>query len=100
MLREVKRRQYLLYVLNHETSGIPPLITVFAAAANASPSVRLSPRLQRRHDWRRLAKGHLRMKATVFHGPRDVRVETIPDPVVKAPTDAIVRITRAAICGS
>jgi threonine dehydrogenase-like Zn-dependent dehydrogenase len=40
------------------------------------------------------------MKATVFHGPRDVRVETLPDPVVKAPTDAIVRITRAAIYGS
>jgi threonine dehydrogenase-like Zn-dependent dehydrogenase len=40
------------------------------------------------------------MKATVFHGPRDVRVETVPDPVIKSPTDAIVRITRAAICGS
>ena len=40
------------------------------------------------------------MKATVFHGPRDVRVETVPDAIVKSPTDAIVRITRAAICGS
>lgn len=40
------------------------------------------------------------MKATVFHGPRDVRIETVPDPIVKSPTDAIVRITRAAICGS
>jgi len=40
------------------------------------------------------------MKATVFHGPRDVRIEKVPDPGLKAPTDAIVRITRAAICGS
>ncbi|MGO9603054.1 MAG: zinc-binding dehydrogenase [Candidatus Binataceae bacterium] len=40
------------------------------------------------------------MKATVFHGPRDVRIEKVPDPVIKSPTDAIVRITRAAICGS
>ncbi len=40
------------------------------------------------------------MKATVFHGPRDVRVETVSDPKINAPTDAIVRITRAAICGS
>jgi alcohol dehydrogenase len=40
------------------------------------------------------------MKATIFHGPRDVRVERVPDPALSAPTDAIVRITRAAICGS
>ncbi len=40
------------------------------------------------------------MKATVYHGPRDVRVERVSDPVIKAPTDAIVRVTRAAICGS
>jgi alcohol dehydrogenase len=40
------------------------------------------------------------MKATIFHGPRDVRVETVPDPAITAPNAAIVRITRAAICGS
>src|SRR5260370_16536052 len=40
------------------------------------------------------------MKAAVFHGARDVRVESVPDPKIKSPTDAIVRITRAAICGS
>jgi len=40
------------------------------------------------------------MKATVFHGPRDVRVETVADPKIKAPTDAIVRVVNAAICGS
>ena len=40
------------------------------------------------------------MKATVYHGTRDVRLETVPDPVIKEPTDAIVRVVRAAICGS
>jgi alcohol dehydrogenase len=40
------------------------------------------------------------MKATIFHGPRDVRVESFPDPRIGAPNEAIVRITRAAICGS
>lgn len=40
------------------------------------------------------------MRAAVFKGPRQVSVERVPDPVLKAPTDAIVRITRAAICGS
>lgn len=40
------------------------------------------------------------MKATVYHGARDVRVETVPDPVIGDSHDAIVRITRAAICGS
>ncbi|MGA7201361.1 MAG: alcohol dehydrogenase catalytic domain-containing protein, partial [Candidatus Cybelea sp.] len=40
------------------------------------------------------------MKATVYHGARDVRVENVPDPSIRDPQDAIVRITRAAICGS
>ena len=40
------------------------------------------------------------MKATIFHGPRDVRVESVPDPQIGTPNEAIVRITGAAICGS
>ena len=40
------------------------------------------------------------MKGTVFHGPHDVRVERVDDPALKTPTDALVRITRAGICGS
>jgi threonine dehydrogenase-like Zn-dependent dehydrogenase len=40
------------------------------------------------------------MKATIYHGPHDIRVETVPDPELREPTDAIVRVTRAAICGS
>lgn len=40
------------------------------------------------------------MRATVYYAPRDVRVETVPDPIVQQPTDAVVRITHACICGS
>jgi 2-desacetyl-2-hydroxyethyl bacteriochlorophyllide A dehydrogenase len=40
------------------------------------------------------------MRAAVFEGPRDVRVENVPDPSIRDATDALVRITRAAICGS
>ena len=40
------------------------------------------------------------MKAVVWHGKEDVRVDNVPDPVIQEPTDAIVRITSTAICGS
>jgi threonine dehydrogenase-like Zn-dependent dehydrogenase len=40
------------------------------------------------------------MKAVTWHGKRDVRVEEVPDPTIREPTDAIVRITSTAICGS
>jgi len=40
------------------------------------------------------------VKATVYHGARDVRLEQVPDPQLREPTDALVRITHAAICGS
>ena len=40
------------------------------------------------------------MRAVTWHGKRDVRVEEVPDPVIQAPNDAIVRITSTAICGS
>src|ERR1700745_1916005 len=40
------------------------------------------------------------MKATLMYGAGDVRIEDVPDPAIHAPTDAIVRMTRAAICGS
>jgi threonine dehydrogenase-like Zn-dependent dehydrogenase len=36
----------------------------------------------------------------VWHGTEDVRVDSVPDPVLREPTDAIVRITSTAICGS
>jgi threonine dehydrogenase-like Zn-dependent dehydrogenase len=40
------------------------------------------------------------MRATVMHAAGDVRIEDVPDPTLIAPTDAIVRVTNAAICGS
>ncbi|MDQ3973257.1 MAG: glutathione-dependent formaldehyde dehydrogenase [Actinomycetota bacterium] len=40
------------------------------------------------------------MKAVTWHGRRDVRLEAVPDPVITEPTDAIVRVTSTAICGS
>jgi threonine dehydrogenase-like Zn-dependent dehydrogenase len=40
------------------------------------------------------------MKALTFHGRRDVRVDNVPDPTIEEPTDAVVRITSTAICGS
>ncbi len=40
------------------------------------------------------------MKAVTWHGKRDVRVETVPDPAIQAPTDAIIRVTSSGICGS
>ena len=40
------------------------------------------------------------MKAVTWHGKRDVRVDTVPDPSIQEPTDAIVRVTSTGICGS
>ena len=40
------------------------------------------------------------MRATVMHGAGDVRIETVPDARIIEPTDALVVVTRAAICGS
>jgi threonine dehydrogenase-like Zn-dependent dehydrogenase len=40
------------------------------------------------------------MKAVVWHGKQDVRVDQVPDPRIEQPNDAIVRITSTAICGS
>ncbi|MDF3293574.1 MULTISPECIES: zinc-dependent alcohol dehydrogenase family protein [Streptomyces] len=40
------------------------------------------------------------MRATVIHAPNDIRVEEVPDPVIKEPGDAVVRVLRACVCGS
>src|SRR5215216_4244807 len=40
------------------------------------------------------------MRALTWQGRRDVRVESVPDPTIEAPTDAIVRITSTGLCGS
>jgi len=40
------------------------------------------------------------MKAVVWHGKEDLRVEDVPDPKIEEPTDAVIRVTSTAICGS
>ncbi len=40
------------------------------------------------------------MRATIIHGAGDIRVETVPDPEILEPTDALVRVVTACICGS
>ena len=40
------------------------------------------------------------MRATIIHGAGDIRVENVPDPHLREPTDALVRVVQACICGS
>jgi threonine dehydrogenase-like Zn-dependent dehydrogenase len=40
------------------------------------------------------------MRATFMYGAGDVRIQTVPDPVLQQPGDAVVRIVRSCICGS
>lgn len=40
------------------------------------------------------------MLATTIHGPGDIRVEEVPDPTIKRPSDAIVKVVAGCVCGS
>lgn len=40
------------------------------------------------------------MKAAVYRGPGDIRVEEKPEPEIEKPTDAVIRVTHTAVCGS
>jgi threonine dehydrogenase-like Zn-dependent dehydrogenase len=40
------------------------------------------------------------MKALVWHGRRDVRVDEVADPTIEQPTDAVIRVTSSGLCGS
>lgn len=40
------------------------------------------------------------MKALTYHGSKDMRVDTVPDPVLQQDDDVILRVTATAICGS
>src|SRR3954453_18860308 len=42
----------------------------------------------------------MQMKAVVFHAVGDIRLEDVREPKLKEPTDAIVRLTASAICGT
>jgi threonine dehydrogenase-like Zn-dependent dehydrogenase len=40
------------------------------------------------------------VKAVVYHGVGDIRVDSVPEPKIERPQDAIIRITTSAICGT
>jgi threonine dehydrogenase-like Zn-dependent dehydrogenase len=40
------------------------------------------------------------MKAVVWHGVGDIRLDDVPEPKIEQPTDAVVRLTASAICGT
>src|SRR5690348_3133967 len=40
------------------------------------------------------------MRAVTWHGTHDIRVDTVPDPEIMNPRDAIIKVTSTAICGS
>lgn len=40
------------------------------------------------------------MKAVVWHGIGDIRLDDVPEPTIQQPTDAVVRLTASAICGT
>src|SRR4026209_1536889 len=42
----------------------------------------------------------VRMKALCWHGKGDIRFETVPDPKIENPHDAIIKVSSTAICGS
>jgi alcohol dehydrogenase len=48
-------------------------------------------------DW---ATGRRAVRAVVYHGPGEIRLEEVPEPVIQDPEDAIVRVTMSSICGS
>src|ERR1051325_9702166 len=61
--------------------------------------MREQSRAVRRHGgWN--SEGRDEMKALAWHGKEDIRCDNVPDPKIEEPTDAIVRITATAICGS
>lgn len=70
------------------------------------PKPEAAPNRKRRKPSRRLeSSGRLPgtgagMKALTFHGNQDVRIDEVPDPAIEEPTDAVIRITSTALCGS
>src|SRR6266702_505658 len=79
-------------------SGIssPVSATKISHSASSVRRSRLLPELteSREHEEEK------NMRATVYHGPRDMRIDQVPDPIIQAPTDVVARITHAGICGS
>ena len=68
--------------------------------ASRTRCCRTRRRPQRTGRWQNQDRESRAMRAVTWHGKRDVRVDTVPDPVIKDLTDVIVRITSTGICGS
>src|SRR5690348_17869655 len=58
------------------------------------------PALRGRHPKKQRRKGEKPMRAVVYRGVGDIRLESVADPRIEKPTDAIVRLTASAICGT
>jgi len=50
--------------------------------------------------WPFVFPGENDMKALTWHGKSDMRCESVPDPKIEHPRDAIIKVTACAICGS
>src|SRR5207249_7829901 len=48
----------------------------------------------------RADRGGVTMRAAIFNGPHDITVADVSDPSITAPTDAVVRVVLACVCGS
>src|SRR5690606_14609742 len=73
----------------------------FGSAARGSargPSGTRAPTARAAHRPRRRERAA--MRALTWQGKRDVRLETVPDPKIEEPTDAIIRVTSSGLCGS
>src|SRR2546423_1520234 len=84
--------------------GITPAPRAWTSAASAPDSFSVAPRRFTTGEpgtgTPTDREGEGTMKALTWHGRRDVRVETVPDPTIEQDTDAIVRVTSSGICGS
>src|SRR5687768_9674085 len=79
-------------------------------AAGRPAAVESRTERQRRRRWRPartgrdcqadIGKREALMQALVYHGPKQKSWDTVPEPTVQAPTDAIVRIDTTTICGT
>ena len=79
-----------------------PFLAVCRSTSDGAPRLRLFRRTVTRQGptCQPSRKGVVGMRAVTWHGKRDVRVETVPDPAIQEPTDVIVRVTSSGICGS
>lgn len=68
----------------YSTGVTSPVAPVRTAAAGTDPVAR---------------RGDV-VRAVTWHGRRDVRADTVPDPSIEKPTDVVVKITSSGICGS